>query len=609
MYWDSIGRADHQAFEWVARARTPWLDRVLPALSRSANQSLIWLAIAAVVAALGGRRGKRAAGRGVGGIALSSLIVNQVIKRLVRRPRPSFRRVPAVRRLKVQPLTTSFPSGHAASASAFATGMAMEWPVAGAALAPVAAAVAYSRTYVGVHYPADVLTGAAIGAAAAFATRLQFPTAPPEATRPPATAEQLQLEPDPDGARLGIVVKEDAGSPLDRDVPGELRRPSLRRRSIEVGADDDLMEAIDRAMAEREVLAVAGGDGSAAAGAHAALGAGHPLLVVPAGTLNHLARDLRIVARQDALDAYRDGEAMRIDVGEVAGKVFVNTLTFGAYPEMIERRERLQSRVGRWPAHLAAVLWALFVGRPARARDQRAAPGGMWMGFVGNCHHDPKGFAPAWRPRLDDGLLDLRLLDADQPYARLRLIASILAGRLTRSAAYEQADVERITIDSGRGEALADLGRRPRDGGGQRRDHQAPGGADRLRASPRRRPAGDSALGGVRLLRPCLEVADQLLELELLQLARDGVELGLAELDQLLGLTAERQGLAQLGLARVQAGDDHLEPRDGGLVGRRLGLSGGPRSVIPLILHARANSIVGEADVERLPGGARPRPR
>ncbi len=448
MYWDSVGRADHKAFEWVARSRTPWLDRVLPALSRSANQSLIWVAIASIVAALGGRRGKRAAGRGVGGIALSSLIVNQVIKRLVRRPRPSLRRVPAVRRLKVQPLTTSFPSGHAASASAFATGMAMEWPVAGAALAPVAAAVAYSRTYVGVHYPADVITGAAIGAAAAYATRLQFPTAPSEATGAPPTAERLQLETDADGARLGIVVKEDAGSPVDRDVPGELREAFPRAEVIEVGPDDDLMDAIDKAMAERQVLAVAGGDGSAAAGAHAALGADHPLVVVPAGTLNHLARDLRVVGRQDAFGAYRDGEAVRIDVGEVAGKVFVNTLTFGAYPEMIERRERLQSRIGRWPAHLAAVLWALFSADPIEVQVNGRARR-LWMGFVGNCHHDPKGFAPAWRPRLDDGLLDLRLLDADRPFARLRLIASILAGRLTRSAAYEQADVERITIDSG----------------------------------------------------------------------------------------------------------------------------------------------------------------
>ena len=271
----------------------------------------------------------------------------------------------------------------------------------------------------------------------------------------------MELGPDPEGERLGIVVKEDAGSPLDGDVPGALREAFPKAKVIEVGPDDDLMESIEAAMAEREVLAVAGGDGSAAAGAHAALGEAHPLLVMPAGTLNHLARDLRIVGRQDAFDAYREGEAMRIDVGEVAGKVFVNTLTFGAYPEMIERRERLQSRIGRWPAHLAAVLWALFSAEPMELEiDGKTRR--LWMGFVGNCHHDPKGFAPAWRPRLDDGLLDLRLLDADQPFARLRLIASILAGRLTRSARLRagrrRADHDRLRG----GEALADPRRRSR---------------------------------------------------------------------------------------------------------------------------------------------------
>jgi len=110
-------RVDCALFARVARTHTPWLDRAVPLLSRSANHSGLWIAVGAVLAIGGGRRGRRAAVRGLGSITVTSLIVNQAIKRAVRRPRRTLR-VPVARRVKVAPLT-SFPSGHAASAAAF----------------------------------------------------------------------------------------------------------------------------------------------------------------------------------------------------------------------------------------------------------------------------------------------------------------------------------------------------------------------------------------------------------------------------------------------------------------------------------------------------------
>src|SRR3954469_20872490 len=157
-------RLDCELFARVAGAQAPWLDRGVPLLSRSANHSALWIAVGAGLGmAGGGRRGRRAAIRGIASIGITSLVVNQGIKRVVQRPRPDLRRVPVVRRVKVAPLTTSFPSGHAASAPALATGVASEFPPAGAPLAVLAAAVGASRVYVGVHYPLDVLVGAATG--------------------------------------------------------------------------------------------------------------------------------------------------------------------------------------------------------------------------------------------------------------------------------------------------------------------------------------------------------------------------------------------------------------------------------------------------------------
>src|SRR3954465_8176797 len=101
---------DCALFDRVASSRTPLLDNTLPRLTLAANNSVIWMVASALLTAFGGRRGKRAALRGIGSIGITSLFVNQVVKRLVRRPRPSLRRVPAARRMKAQPLTTSFPS-------------------------------------------------------------------------------------------------------------------------------------------------------------------------------------------------------------------------------------------------------------------------------------------------------------------------------------------------------------------------------------------------------------------------------------------------------------------------------------------------------------------
>src|SRR4051794_34727689 len=177
---DRLVAIDCRIFDAVAGSQTPVLDRLLPPLTRSANNSLIWIVTSGLLGAFGGRRERRAALRGIGSIGATSLFVNQVVKRLVRRPRPSLRRVPAARRLRAQPLTTSFPSGHAASAAAFAVGASSELPAARLPLGLLALAVGYSRTYVGVHYPLDVAVGGAVGAAVGTLSRLQWPLLPAE---------------------------------------------------------------------------------------------------------------------------------------------------------------------------------------------------------------------------------------------------------------------------------------------------------------------------------------------------------------------------------------------------------------------------------------------
>ena len=161
---------DLAVYRAVAATETPDLDRDLARLSRAADNSKLWLGTAGALALLGGSRGRRAAVNGLAAIGATSALVNLVVKPLARRRRPDRLTggVPVARHVPM-PGSVSFPSGHAASAFAFASGVAHVLPVA-APLHLAAGLVAYSRIHTGVHYPADVVAGALLGSAIAPVT-------------------------------------------------------------------------------------------------------------------------------------------------------------------------------------------------------------------------------------------------------------------------------------------------------------------------------------------------------------------------------------------------------------------------------------------------------
>jgi membrane-associated phospholipid phosphatase len=160
-----LGAVDQAIYSAVASTPTPALDEPLRRLSNAANNSRLWLAIAAGLAVAGGRDGRHAAVRGTLAIGVTSALVNLQVKSLWIRPRPdrAGAGVPEQRDVRM-PDSTSFPSGHAASGFAFASAVGRDQPWLGLGLRFLAAAVAYSRVHTGVHYPGDVVAGALIGA-------------------------------------------------------------------------------------------------------------------------------------------------------------------------------------------------------------------------------------------------------------------------------------------------------------------------------------------------------------------------------------------------------------------------------------------------------------
>ncbi|MFF4870550.1 phosphatase PAP2 family protein [Streptomyces sp. NPDC000961] len=158
---------DGAVYAAVAATPTPTLDTALRRLSRTADHSKISFSVAAVLALFPGRP-RRAALAGVGAIAVASATANLLGKRLVRRPRPDREaaRVVAGRHVPM-PDSASFPSGHTASAVAFATAVGVVLPAAAVPLGILASTVGYSRVHTGVHYPGDVAAGAVLGVASA----------------------------------------------------------------------------------------------------------------------------------------------------------------------------------------------------------------------------------------------------------------------------------------------------------------------------------------------------------------------------------------------------------------------------------------------------------
>ncbi|HVL06966.1 MAG TPA: phosphatase PAP2 family protein [Acidimicrobiales bacterium] len=426
--------------------RAPGSTRVedgLLLLGRAADGGKLWFGVAAVLGLSGGRFRRRAALRGLFAAGIASAVANGPVKLAVRRRRPARGRL--VSRLPgyPKPSTSSFPSGHAAVAAAFAVGAAQESPALAGPLAGLAGLVGYSRVRSGAHHASDVAGGAAIGAGAGLLTRRLWPVAPHEPAHVRTALEPAVVEPSPGGGGVVVVVNPAAGS--SGRAAETLRAELPEAEVVELGEGDDLKEALDKAAARGCVIGVAGGDGSVNTAASIAADTGKPLFVVPGGTLNHFAYALGLESIADAARAVKDGRAVSVDRAVIDGHTFVNTASIGNYVDLVDAREKLEGTIGKWPAVVVALVNVLRQSRPIQLElDGKRRR--VWMIFIGNCRYHPSGFAPSWRERLDDGQLDIRIVDGSRPWSRVRLLLSVMTGRLARSGAYEQRFVRSMTV-------------------------------------------------------------------------------------------------------------------------------------------------------------------
>lgn len=171
-------------------------------------------------------------------------------------------------------------------------------------------------------------------------------------------------------------------------------------------------------------VTVVGGDGTISAAAAALVGTDVELVVIPAGTFNHFARDHGIPTELD--DACRVAHSTRVicvDVGRVNGRVFLNTSSVGLYANYVRFRELHEPRVGYWLASMYAVARAFARVRPFRLRFESGLTRRPYITplvFIGLGERELK--LPKLGGRVENGRRGLHVMIVNGP-RRARLVA------------------------------------------------------------------------------------------------------------------------------------------------------------------------------------------
>jgi diacylglycerol kinase family enzyme len=173
-----------------------------------------------------------------------------------------------------------------------------------------------------------------------------------------------------------------------------------------------------------------------------------PLGVLPAGTFNHFAKDIGCDTTAKTVAAIQRGTISCVDVVCLNEKqMVVNTASIGAYPLFVQTREKLEHRIGKPMAGIYAMFHTLRHDAPVRIRyDNQTLQTSLF--FLGNSIYLPSGFAPSRRTRMDDGLIDIRILETGRRLARLRILTALLFGRLVRSPLYRELRVPEFAFES-----------------------------------------------------------------------------------------------------------------------------------------------------------------
>ncbi|MFL6574634.1 MAG: diacylglycerol/lipid kinase family protein [Burkholderiales bacterium] len=257
-----------------------------------------------------------------------------------------------------------------------------------------------------------------------------------------------------------VILNRKAGGGRSADaqtLSALLADAGLEARINTFARGEEIRKLARRALRERPaVLVAAGGDGTVSAVADVVRGSGTALGVIPAGTLNHFAKDLGIpLDPAEAVRVIAAGRRIRVDVGEVNGRGFINNASLGLYADLVRKRKRQQRHLRR--SKRMAMLWAaLEVLDRSRLLDLRLeledrvqecrAP----FVFVGNNDYVLEGFEIGRRERLDGGMLNIYTTRRSSAAGLFGLALRALFGSLRQADDFTESAVRSLRVESRR---------------------------------------------------------------------------------------------------------------------------------------------------------------
>jgi YegS/Rv2252/BmrU family lipid kinase len=258
---------------------------------------------------------------------------------------------------------------------------------------------------------------------------------------------------------IEVIINTASGKSNDeaRNHVAELFRQSgtEARISLVKNGESPLELARRAAQGDATTVVAGGGDGTINSVASMLIDTDKTLGVLPLGTLNHFAKDLKIPLDLDgAVRTIVADQAVQVDVGEVNGRIFLNNSSLGLYPSLVQQREERQKLgYGKWPAFIWAAFSVMrrypFINVRLKADGAQTTSRTPFV-FIGNNEYEMENFNIGGRACLDAGQLSLYFSHRTGRLGLLLLGLRALLGRVERTKEFVAMCTTEVSIETRR---------------------------------------------------------------------------------------------------------------------------------------------------------------